>query len=136
MVYENALNIYADGSSYSHPRRGGIGIRYVTIDDAGNEVVQNEEILGYEGATNNEMELLACIKALEGAIKHPNFATVDRIYVFTDSMYITNNLVRAKFEWLDANGIIVTADQSRTRNSGSASGSSSARFKSVLNLNG
>jgi ribonuclease HI len=79
--------------------KGGIGIRYVTIDGAGNEVVQNEETLGYEGATNNEMELLACINALEGASAHPSFGAVDRIYVFTDSMYITNNLNRAKFEW-------------------------------------
>jgi ribonuclease HI len=99
MVYENALNIFADGSSYSHPRRGGIGIRYVTIDDAGHEVVRDEEVLGHEGATNNEMELLACIKALEGASEHASFDTVDRIYVFSDSMYVTNNLNRAKFEW-------------------------------------
>ena len=99
MVYENALNIYTDGSSFSRPRRGGIGIRYVTIDDAGNEVVQNEEVPGHEGATNNQMELLACIKALEDASKHPDFEAVDRIYVFTDSMYVTDNLNRAKFQW-------------------------------------
>jgi len=99
MVYENALNIYADGSSYSNPRRGGIGVRYVTIDQYGKEVVLNEEIPGHEGATNNEMELLACIKGLEGAIAHPHLDTVSRIYVFTDSMYVTNNVVRAKFEW-------------------------------------
>lgn len=99
MVYENALNIYADGSSYSKPRRGGIGIRYVTIDEAGNEVVQNEDFLGHEGATNNEMELLACIKALEGAVDHPSFDAVDRICVFTDSMYVKDNVNRAKFEW-------------------------------------
>lgn len=99
MVYENALNIYADGSSYSQPRRGGIGIRYVTIDEAGNEVAQNAELAGHEGATNNEMELLACIKALEGATDHPSYHAVGRVYVFTDSMYVKSNVNRAKFEW-------------------------------------
>jgi len=99
MVYENALNIYTDGSSYSHPRRGGIGIRYVTIDSQGNEVAQNDEVLGHEGATNNEMELLACIKGLKGAIDHPSIDEVERVYVLTDSMYVTSNVDRAKFEW-------------------------------------
>jgi ribonuclease HI len=99
MVYENALNIYTDGSSFSHPRRGGVGIRYVTIDSQGNEVAQNDEVLGHEGATNNEMELLACIKGLEGALKHPVIGTVERLYVITDSMYVTSNVNRAKFEW-------------------------------------
>ena len=47
MVYHRALNIYADGSSYSHPRRGGMGIRYVTINLEGDEVVQSEEIPGH-----------------------------------------------------------------------------------------
>jgi hypothetical protein len=31
------LNIYTDGSSYSGPRRGGVGILFVTVDDEGNE---------------------------------------------------------------------------------------------------
>jgi ribonuclease HI len=65
MVYDKALNIHADGSPYSHPRRAGMGIRYVTINSDGDEVVQSEEIPGHEGATNNEMELLACIKGLK-----------------------------------------------------------------------
>jgi ribonuclease HI len=104
MVYENALNIYADGSSYSHPRRGGIGIRYVTIDGAGNEVVQNEDTLGHEGATNNEMELLACIKALEGASEHPSFGAVNRIYVLELWKRLIRVLrkipKRVDFEWV------------------------------------
>lgn len=99
MVYEKTLNIYTDGSSLSKPRRGGIGVRYVTINDQGDEDIQDDTFLGYEGATNNEMELLACIKGLEGSLNHPSFSVVDRICVFTDSMYVTNNVPRAKFEW-------------------------------------
>lgn len=70
MVYENALNIYTDGSCYSGPRRGGIGIIFITIDEAGNEVVEEIELPGYQQATNNQMELMACIKALERACTH------------------------------------------------------------------
>jgi ribonuclease HI len=99
MVQENALNIYTDGSSYSRPRRGGIAIRYVTIDEQGDEVVRDDLLQGHEGATNNEMELMACIRALEGARDHESIHLVERVYIFTDSMYVTENLQRAKFEW-------------------------------------
>lgn len=99
MVYENALNIYTDGSSLPRPRRGGIGIRYITIDESGNEVIDDHALPGYKDATNNEMELMACIKALEGAYNHEKIESVDRVYVFTDSMYVRDNLVRAMYEW-------------------------------------
>ena len=99
MARENALNIYTDGSSYSRPRRGGIAIRYVTYDEHGNEVVKDEVLPGHEGATNNEMELMACIKALEGARAHESIHEVERVYIFTDSMYVADNVRRAIFEW-------------------------------------
>ena len=99
MVYENALNLYVDGSSYPRPRRGGIGIRYITIDEAGNEVIDDHAPPGYKDATNNEMELMACIKALEGACNHEKIDSVDRVYVFTDSMYVRDHLNRAIYEW-------------------------------------
>ena len=99
MIYENALNIYADGSCYSKPRRGGIGIRYVIVNDNGNEVVKDEVPLGYKGATNNQMELKACIMALEGACCYEGINSYEKVYVFTDSMYVTNNLKNAMFQW-------------------------------------
>ena len=99
MVYENALNIYTDGSSYSRPRRGGIGIRYITIDEFGNEEIDDHALPGYKEATNNEMELMACIKALEGACNHIKIESVSRIYIFTDSMYVRDHLKRAMYEW-------------------------------------
>lgn len=45
------------------------------------------------------MELLACIQGLNGAIGHSGFGVVEQIHVFTDSMYVKSNVVRAKFEW-------------------------------------
>lgn len=99
MVREKFLTVYTDGSSIQSPRRGGIGIRYITIDADGNEVAENDEVLGYEGATNNQMELLACIKGVEGALDHPSIDTVDGICIATDSRYVTDNVDRAKFTW-------------------------------------
>lgn len=58
---ENALNIFTDGSSLSNPRKGGVGVRFITIDDNGNEKVYDYTPLGYKGATNNQMELKAVI---------------------------------------------------------------------------
>ena len=99
MVYETALNIYTDGSSYPRPRRGGIGIRFVTINELGNEVIEDHALPGHEGATNNEMELLACIRALEMAADHEKLHAVERVVIFTDSLYVSDNVDRAKFQW-------------------------------------
>jgi ribonuclease HI len=49
---DNALNIYTDGSSLSHPRRGGIGYRFVTVGEDGHEVTLDSAHPGYEEGTN------------------------------------------------------------------------------------
>jgi ribonuclease HI len=99
MVYEKTLNIYTDGSSLSAPRRGGIGIRFVTFNDAGDEVAENVELRGYVGATNNEMELVACVTALQHAAGHDQIHGVERVVIFTDSLYVKENVPRAIFQW-------------------------------------
>lgn len=99
MTIENALNIYTDGSSFSHPRVGGIGIRFITINEMGDDVVEDVELPGYRGATNNQMELYACIAALREAVKYQDLDSVNSIEIFTDSQYIVNNHKSAMFEW-------------------------------------
>jgi ribonuclease HI len=99
---ENALGIYTDGSSYSRPRRGGVGMLFVWTAEDGSEAVHEEAPPGYVGATNNQMELLACIEALRLLLgKRPPVdpSRYAKITVFTDSTYITNNLNAAKFQW-------------------------------------
>jgi ribonuclease HI len=98
-VREDAVNVFTDGSSLSGPRLGGIGIRLVTIDDDGNEVCEDEFLPGYRGATSQQMELTACIKGIQTALRHPRLATLKRICVFTDSQYVTRNINNAKFVW-------------------------------------
>ena len=99
---ENAINIYTDGSSYSGPWQGGLGIVFVTVDRDGNEVVEEHQPQGYRGATNNQMELQACIEALELLMRGRTNIDLDRfrkIIIKTDSMYVTDSYGRAMFGW-------------------------------------
>jgi ribonuclease HI len=38
MNYEDAINVYADGSSYPNPRKGGFAVRIIVFDDNGNDL--------------------------------------------------------------------------------------------------
>jgi len=103
VTFEDALNIYTDGSSFQGPRRGGVGIRYIIINDAGDEEWLDECPFGYKEATNNEMELMACILGLRGVPGELMIDNVQRIYVFTDSQYVRDHIIRAVTTW-PANG--------------------------------
>jgi len=99
MTYEDALNIYTDGSSLQRPRRGGVGIRYIIINDAGDEEWQDECPHGYKEGTNNEMELMAPILALRGIPNEMMTNNVQRIYIFTDSQYVRDHQYHAMKYW-------------------------------------
>jgi ribonuclease HI len=99
MLAENSLHIYTDGSSLLSPRRGGIGIRFLVIDSEGREEVIDSRHAGYKGATNNQMELQACIEALEEASDRGLASSIGKIVVHTDSQYVVGNLNQAKFTW-------------------------------------
>jgi len=99
MIIEGALNIYADGSSYSGPRKGGIGIRFVTINDKGYEDVRDIEPPGHKGATNNQMELYACVEALKEAQKMYDLGYFSKIIINSDSKYVVDNYRNALFNW-------------------------------------
>jgi ribonuclease HI len=97
---EETLEAYTDGSCLPSPRRGGIGIRFVAVDDAtGDEVTEDLSPPGYKGATNQEMELLACTKAFQEALQLDLPASVRRLVIRTDSSYLHDNYKRAIFEW-------------------------------------
>jgi ribonuclease HI len=99
MVIENAINIYTDGSSFSRPRLGGIGIRLVIINPLGQEEVKDISLAGYAAATNNQMELKACIEGLKEAMRHPAFDSFGRIAIHSDSQYVVENYNRAFYDW-------------------------------------
>ena len=93
------MNIYTDGSSFSRPRRGGIGVRYIVINDVGDEEWIDECPPGYEQATNNQMELMACIVALKNIPAEMWWAATNRIYLFTDSQYVRDHVRYAQKWW-------------------------------------
>jgi ribonuclease HI len=102
LIDEKAINIYTDGSSFSHPRRGGVGIRFVHVGDDGYEVIEDVSLPGYQSGTNQEMELQACIEALQmlrrGRTDVP-IEKFDKILIHTDSQYVVNYHKSALFEW-------------------------------------
>lgn len=71
------VNIYTDGSSRGNPGPGGYG----AILQFGPHIKEISE--GYKLTTNNRMELMAVIKALE-ALKFKNL----NITIYTDSKYV------------------------------------------------
>lgn len=99
VLVENALNIYTDGSSLGSPRSGGIGIRFILVDEIGNEETSDSFHPGYQGATNNQMELQACLTALDEARRRGLCRRTQRIFIHTDSMYVCDNVTKAMFEW-------------------------------------
>lgn len=109
MLKNNILYVYADGSSIPKPRRGGVGVCYVQVDNSGNEIKTDGDFFGYENGTNNEMELKAVIEGLKNISKQ-NFAfSFNLIEVRTDSRYVVDNKNNAiynwsKSGWLNANG--------------------------------
>lgn len=99
---EQAINVFTDGSSLQAPRRGGTGICFVTVGDDGHEVINNVQPQGHQGATNQQMELLACIQALrELRGKYPpvDVGRFTKIVIHSDSQYVVNNVPNALYSW-------------------------------------
>ena len=74
----------------------------MTIDIDGREQVHDYDPIGYKGATNNQMEIQACIEALTVAVS--NYPPVDvgnysKIVIYTDSTYVVENFPHAKYAW-------------------------------------
>lgn len=77
------VTIYTDGASRGNPGRGGFGAVLQFVDSAG--VLHERELSqGFSTTTNNRMELLGVIEALE-ALKRPC-----NVEVHTDSQYVVN----------------------------------------------
>lgn len=84
----NKIIIYTDGSSIGNPGPGGYGI--VMLSKNQNYIKEFSE--GYKLTTNNRMELLAVIVALE-KIKVKNA----QVEIYTDSKYVSDAVEK---EWV------------------------------------
>ncbi|GAC1400814.1 MAG: ribonuclease HI [Sediminibacterium sp.] len=81
------LSIYTDGASRGNPGPGGYGVILMWGDK------RKELSAGYRFTTNNRMELMAVIAALESLTKKNIPLTI-----YTDSQYIVNTVEK---KWLD-----------------------------------
>ena len=85
------LYAYTDGACSGNPGPGGWGVLMRAIDQG--SVVKERELSGGEAmTTNNRMELMAAISALE------TLARPTRITIVTDSAYVKNGIT----EWMTA----------------------------------
>ena len=82
------IEIYTDGSSRGNPGPGGFG---VVMSYKGNE---KEISQGFRKTTNNRMELLAVIVAIE-SLKTPKIP----VKVYSDSKYVIDSITKG---WLDS----------------------------------
>ncbi|AFO89839.1 ribonuclease HI [Phaeobacter inhibens] len=79
------LFAYTDGACSGNPGPGGWGVLLRAMD--GETIVKEKELSGGEAeTTNNRMELLAAINALE------NLARPSTLTVVTDSAYVKNGV--------------------------------------------
>ncbi len=84
------LFAYTDGACSGNPGPGGWGVLLVAKDQA--KIIKERELFGgQEDTTNNQMELLAAISALE-VLDRPS-----KIKIITDSSYVKNGVT----QWLE-----------------------------------
>ena len=102
--------IYTDGSARSNPGRGGYGAVLKYTNPAG-KTFTSELSRGYAKTTNNRMELMAVIVALE-ALNRPC-----DVEVHSDSQYVVNAFNK---HWIDGWKKPPTSSPSRTATCGSA----------------
>ncbi|TAF56548.1 MAG: ribonuclease HI [Sphingobacteriia bacterium] len=81
------LHVYTDGAARGNPGPGGYGVVLLWGDQ------RRELSAGYRLTTNNRMELLAVIRALE-SLKTKKIP----VHVFTDSKYVADAI---RLKWLD-----------------------------------
>lgn len=89
---QRKITIYTDGACSGNPGPGGWGV--LIIEDGKEDV----EMFGGEPATtNNRMELMAVIKALESVSKN------SEIELYTDSQYVKNGITQWIKTWVRNN---------------------------------
>lgn len=86
------LYAYTDGACSGNPGPGGWGAVLIARD--GKAVVKERELKGGEAhTTNNRMELLAAINALE------TLSSASKLTVVTDSSYVKDGITKWIYGW-------------------------------------
>jgi ribonuclease HI len=90
-----AIHIFTDGSCLKNPGGKGGAAAFVEYPDHLNLPIGQIVDFGCTEATNNRMELIACIEALEWVRRKKPWPGVTRAVIITDSAYVRDNLSRA-----------------------------------------
>lgn len=111
----NTLRIYTDGSTNPNPGCGAYA--YIILDN--NNVVIRKYAMSFESTTNNRMELMPLIFALQWLRSEPvainKHSTYDKIIITSDSEYLILGVKgrMAKWknnEWRSTSGKVVNID--------------------------
>ncbi|MDR1126725.1 MAG: ribonuclease HI [Treponema sp.] len=98
------ISIYTDGGCHGNPGPGGWA--YIILDES--ECIVAEKYGGEKNTTNNRMELLAVINALEAvSVMISDNKSLDSV-VFTDSQYVRQGITSWIYTW-KKNGWITAA---------------------------
>ncbi|MDR1216112.1 MAG: ribonuclease HI [Treponema sp.] len=98
------ISIYTDGGCHGNPGPGGWA--YIILDES--KCIVAEKYGGEKHTTNNRMELLAVINALEAvSVMRPDNNALDSV-VFTDSQYVRQGITSWIYTW-KKNGWITAA---------------------------
>ena len=95
------IKIYTDGSCIGNPGRGGWAA--IIIENNKQKIISGSE----KYTTNNRMELIAVIKAIESTKKN-------QLNIITDSMYVKNGIEVWIYKW--KNNGWMTAEKNPVKN--------------------
>lgn len=94
MTDNRTINIYTDGAASGNPGPGG----YACVIIKGDNII--EKVGGEKFTTNNRMELMAVIIALEASLEDKN----EKIMVYSDSTYVVKAIKEGWLQnWLAIN---------------------------------
>lgn len=91
-----ALKIFIDGSALENPGGHGGTAGVVQYPDSWTRSDETVFAVGYLESTNNRMELIALIRALEYARDECSGIGLQRVQIITDSKYVYENYRRAE----------------------------------------
>ena len=90
---KDEILIWSDGASRGNPGQGGWGVIIVSPEK---EVIELGG--GEKYTTNNKMELMGAISALDHISKN-NFTTAEKILIHTDSKYVISGITKWVHGW-------------------------------------